>query len=204
MVRERRVTPIMAYKRSLSGPKIKEQEWDFKIIPEATKKLVKEYDIKIDRNTIIPDKDLADRIFEAGVRLLMEVGVYNMTTSRVIKTTEDELKDAIKYTPKEFVIGSGKDSAKVLQRKAGGSNYSIKPIIQGGPTGAPCSEKYFLPIHLSYTQEAVVDTIVNGVLSSFLGEDVTPNTPMEIKAVKMEQQLVRLACSMAGRPGMGV
>lgn len=204
MVRERRVTPIMAYKRALTGPKVKEQEWDFKIIPEATKRLVKEYDIKIDRNTIIPDKDLADRIYEAGLRLLLEVGVYNMTTGRVIKTTEDEFRDAIKYTPKEFTIGAGKDSVRVVQRRAGGANYDRKPIIQGGPTGAPCSEKYFLPIHLSYAQEAVVDTIVNGVLSSVLGEEVTPNTPMEIKAVKMEQQLVRYACSLAGRPGMGV
>lgn len=204
MPTERRITPIMAYKRSLSGPKVKEEEWDFKIIPEATKRLVKEYDIKIDKNTIVPDKDIADRIFEAGLRLLVEVGVYNRSTGRVIKTTEEEVKEAIKAAPREFVIGAGKDAVRVVQRRAGGTNYNLKPIIQGGPTGAPCSERYFLPIHLSYAQEAVVDTIVNGVLTTYLGEEVTPNTPIEIKAVKLEQQLVRLACSMAGRPGMGV
>jgi methylamine--corrinoid protein Co-methyltransferase len=199
-----RITPIEVYKRSLTGPKVKEEEWDLKIIPEATKSLVKEYGIKIERNTIIPDKDLADKIFEAGFKLLLELGVYNRTTARVIKVSEEEIKDGIKNAPKEFTIGAGKDSVRVVQRRVGGENYTKRPIIQGGPTGAPCSEKYFLPIHLSYAQEAIVDTIVNGVLSTYMGEDVTPNNPIEIKAVKLEQQLVRQACAMAGRPGMGV
>ncbi len=204
MVRERMLDLIEVWKRSETGPKVSEQEWDFKIIPNKTMELVKEYDIKIDRNTIIPDKDLANDIYEAGFRLLIEVGYYNKTTGRVIKVTEDEIKDGLKAAPSEIILGAGKDAVRMVQRKVGGENYRRKMVIQGGPTGAPCSEKYFLPIHVSYAQESVVDTIVNGVLSSFRGEDVTPGTPVELKAVKLEQQLVRLACSIAGRPGMGV
>jgi len=204
MVRERRLTPIDVYLRATTGPKVDEKEWDFKIIPQKTKELVKEYDIKIDRNTIIPDGDLADRIYEAGFRLLVETGIYCTTTGRVIKVTEDEVRDGLKYAPKELWLGYGKDAAHMVQRKVGGENYRRKPIIQGGPTGAPVSEQVFLPMHISYAQEAVVDTIVNGVLSTYQGIDVTPGNPIEVKAVKVEQQLVRLACALAGRPGMGV
>lgn len=204
MARARRITPIDMYKRSIAGQKCEENDWDLKIIPQTTSKLVKEYSIKMDRQVIIPDGELADRIFQAGKTLLLETGVYNMTTKRIMQVTEDEIRDAMKYAPREVILGAGKDAAHMIRRKAGGSNYDIKPIIQGGPTGAPVSEKLFLPTHISYAQEAVVDTIVNGVLSTYQGDDVTPGTPIESKAVKLEQQYVHLAAALAGRPGMGV
>jgi methylamine--corrinoid protein Co-methyltransferase len=204
VVRARRVTLIDVENRAKTGPKIDEKEWDFKIIPQKTRELVKEYGIKIDRKTFIPDGDMADRIYEAGFRLLTELGIYCMTTGRVIKVTEDEIRDGLKHAPRELVLGTGRDAVRMVQRKAGGSNYEVKPIIQGGPTGAPCSEKWFVQMHTSYAQEAVVDTIVNGVLSTFQGWEVVPGSVVELKAVKVEQQLVRLACSNAGRPGMAV
>lgn len=204
MVQVRRLTPIDVYQRAMSGPKIDEKEWDFKIIPETTAKLVKEYNIKIDKESIIPEGELADRIFQAGYHLLSELGIYCMTTHRAIKIEEDEIRDGLKYAPRELWLGAGKDAAHMIQRRVGGENYGVKLVIQGGPTGAPVSEQIFVPMHISYAQEAVVDTIVNGVLSSFQGIEVTPGNPVEAKAVKVEQQLVHLACSMAGRPGMGL
>jgi len=204
LARERRLTPIDVYKRSLIGEKCEEKNWDFKIIPQTAARLVKEYEIKMDRQSIIPDGELADRIFHAGMKLLTEIGIFNMTTGRIMKVNEDEIRDAVKYAPREVTLGAGKDAAHMVQRKAGGKNYDLKPVIQGGPTGAPVSEAMFLPMHISYAQEAVVDTIVNGVLSTYQGDDVTPANPIESKAVKVEQQLIRLAASMAGRPGLGV
>jgi methylamine--corrinoid protein Co-methyltransferase len=56
----------------------------------------------------------------------------------------------------------------------------------------------------SYAQESVVDTLVNGVLNTIEGEPVIPGSPREIKAVKTEQAYVRIACQLAGRPGMGI
>ncbi len=204
MARSRRITPIDAYNRAISGPKIDEKEWDFKIIPQKTQELVKEFGIKIDKNTFIPDGDLADRIYEAGRKLLVDLGVYVIDTHRVIKITDDEVTDGLKHAPKELFLGSGRDMAHMVQRRVGGSNYNQRPIIQGGPTGAPVTEQWFLQMMTSYAQEGVVDTIVNGVLSTFQGWEVTPGSVYEIKAVKTEQQLIRLAVANAGRPGMAI
>ncbi len=204
MVRQRRLNPIDCYNRAISGPKVDESQWDFKIIPETSTKLAKEYGVKSTKDTIICDADMADRIFQAGMHMLAELGFYVIDTKRVIKVTEDEIIDGLKHAPNELVLGTGRDRAVMRNRKIGGMNYEYRPVIEGGPTGAPVSEQWFLQIMTSYAQEGVVDTIVNGVLSTFQGWEVVPGSVYEIKAVKAEQQLIRLACSNAGRPGMAI
>jgi len=204
MTRARRITPIDAYTRAISGPKVDEKEWDFKIIPQKSLELVKEHGIKIDRNTFIPDAEMADRIYQAGRQMLVDLGIYVIDTHRVIKIADDEITDGLKHAPRELFLGTGRDMAHMVQRKVGGENYERRPTIQGGPTGSPCTEQWFLQMMTSYAQEGVVDTIVNGVLSTFQGWEVTPGSVYEVKAVKVEQQLIKLAVSNAGRPGMAI
>jgi len=202
MQRLRRVNAIDAYNRAISGPKVDEKEWDFKIIPTKTAAAAKEHGVKCPRETIICDADMADRIYAAGKQLLLELGYYVIDTHRIIRVTEEELNDGLKYAPFELKLGTGRDSARMRQRKVGGLNYSFRPVIEGGPTGAPVSEQWFLQEMTSFAQEGCIDTIVNGVLSTFQGWEVVPGSVYEVKAVKAEQQYIRLACSNAGRPGM--
>lgn len=204
MVRARRLQPIDVYNRAITGPKVDEKDWDFKIIPGKTTEKVKKYGIKIDPNTWIPDADMADRIYKAGRELLVENGFFVIDTGRVIKCTDDEITDGLKHAPRELTLGAGRDCAKMYARQVGTASYERRPVVQGGPTGAPISEQWFLQVMTSYAQEGVVDTIVNGVLSTWQGWEVTPGSVQEVKAVKCEQQLIRLACSNAGRPGMGI
>ena len=42
------------YDRAKSGPKVDEKEWDFKLIPKTASVLKKKYQIKMDKNQIIP------------------------------------------------------------------------------------------------------------------------------------------------------
>jgi len=202
MARARRITPIDAYNRAISGQKIPEKDWDFKIIPQKTAEYAKEYGVKVPHDTIITDADMADRIFQAGRALLVDLGYFIIDTSRNMKIADDEVTDGLKHAPYELLLGSDRDAAHMRQRKVGGENYSFRPVIQGGPTGAPTSEQWFLQTMTSFAQEGVVDTIVNGVLSTFQGWEVTPGSVYEVKAVKAEQQYIRAACSNAGRPGM--
>jgi methylamine--corrinoid protein Co-methyltransferase len=62
----------------------------------------------------------------------------------------------------------------------------------------------FLPIHQSYAQERIVDTIVDGVMQTVMGKDPTPGSPWEIMAVRSEILQVREAQMRAGRTGMGL
>jgi methylamine--corrinoid protein Co-methyltransferase len=196
------VTVFDIYDRAKTGPIVEEKKWDFEIIPQTATKLKKKYDIKMDKTTIIPeDKTLINNLFNAGLDMLTECGIYCIDTGRVIKYTRDEILMALKAAPTHFTYGEGKEAINVVPRH---SSEKRPPVIQGGPTGSPCSEEMFLPIHQSYAQERIVDTIVDGVMQTINGHDPVPGSPWELKAVRAEAFQVREAQCRAGRSGMGL
>ena len=196
------VSVFDVYDRAKTGPELAEGDWDFGVIPRTAKKLKEKYNIKMDPKVMIPeDKTLIDNLFKAGLDMLVECGVYCIDTNRVIKYTRDEVLTAVKAAPRFFDFGIEQEAIHVVERPF---NSKVPPVIQGGPTGSPCSEKYFLQIHQSYAQEPIVDTIVNGVLQTVLGKDPVPESPWEIMAVRSELLQVREAMSRAGRAGMGL
>jgi methylamine--corrinoid protein Co-methyltransferase len=202
MTYKQRVGVFEAYNRAKNGPRVEENDWDYKIIPGNAKKLKEKYGIKIDKKTIVPtDEELINNLFRAGLELLVETGIYCMDTGRVIKYTEEEVLTAVKAAPKQVILGEGKDAVILKGRKY---NDSAPPIIQGGPTGAPVAEEQFVAMHQAYAKEPLIDTIVDGVLQTINGEDPTPGSPWEIAAVKSEAMMVRLAQTRAGRPGMAL
>jgi methylamine--corrinoid protein Co-methyltransferase len=199
---ERPVTVWESYNRAKTGPKVSEKDWDFKIIPQSTAALKKKYNLKFDRKEIIPtDKETINNLFQAGLEMLVQNGVYCIDTQRVIKVTEAEVMEGIKKAPWKLVIGEGKDAVTMAPRSPSTQRW---PVIQGGPTGAPVSEELFIPTFVSFAQEAIVDDIVSGVMNTVEGNDPTPGSPWEIKGTRTEVALVREACMKAGRPGMGL
>lgn len=198
----KKLTVFEVYERAKSGIKMDENNWDYKVIPQTAAALKKKYDIKMDKKTIIPtDKSLMDKLFQAGKELLQECGIYCIDTGLVIKYSAEEIDAAIKAAPRRAIYGEGKEAVELVPR-----SHAEKrpPVIQGGPTGAPCSEEMFLAIHQSYAQEPLIDTIVDGVLQTIHGKDPVPGSPWEIAAVKSEAILVRAAQDRAGRSGMGL
>jgi methylamine--corrinoid protein Co-methyltransferase len=198
----KKVTMFDVYDRAKTGAKVAENDWDYKIVPQTATELKTKYQIKIDKTKIIPeDEQLVNNLFQAGLEMLERCGIYCIDTGRVIKYTRDEILHAIEGAPRSFTYGEGKEAILVVPR-----SYKDKkpPVIQGGPTGSPCSEELFIPIHQSYAQEPVVDTIVDGVLQTIMGKDPVPNSPWEIMAVRSEALFVRDAQCRAGRSGMGL
>jgi methylamine--corrinoid protein Co-methyltransferase len=198
---ERPIDVYETYNRSMSGPKVPERDWDYKIIPMNSAKMKEKYGIKFGPEIIPTDKELIDNLFQAGLEMLVETGIYNIDTGRVIKVTEEEVLEGIKKAPKKLVLGEYKDAVDMIQRRG---NAAVKPVIQGGPTGAPVSEDIFIQMFQSYAQEPVVDTIVNGVLATIEGNEATSGSPWEIKATLFELYYIREACRKAGRPYMAV
>src|SRR5512143_3110362 len=93
-----------------TGPLMKTKDFDLKVFKTASR-LVKEYGIKYDPKFPIPSDDgLADRLFEAGMKLYAEVGTYCIDTERVIRFSEEELRDALtdlNRMPETVEIGEG-------------------------------------------------------------------------------------------------
>lgn len=189
------------YGRFHNGKRIREDSWDYVVIPKNASILREKYNIEFSNDIVPDDDDLCDRLFLAGVEMLAMTGFYNTDLERALQVSEEEIYEGIKHAPKAVSLGSGKD--EVLCRSRHG-NSKIRPIVEGGPTGAPVSEEIFVPMIQSYAQEANVDTLVSGVLNTLKKHPVTTNTPWEIRATLAEIRYVREACAMSGRPGLGI
>ena len=190
------------YERFVKGKKVKVEDWDYQITPQNLTALKEKYKIKIERDQIVPeDKDMINRLFQAGLEMLVTTGYYCQDLGRVMHVTEEEVWEGIKKTPTKLILGEGKDIARFYPRHG---NSNVKPIIQGGPTGSPISEDVFVQVMQSYAQEGIVDTIVNGVMTTIEGKPAKTKTPYEIRATMAELRAVKEARVRAARPGMGV
>jgi len=201
MFREK-VGVFETYDRMRSGPKVTEKEWDEVLTFKNAHALKEKYKLQFDKSKIVPtDNDLCDRLFRAGVELLVTMGYFNMDTCRVCKYTEDEVMMAVATAPSSITLGEGKDSEQLKARKF---DDPRPPLCQGGPTGAPVSENIFTSMMEAYAREPLIDSIVDGVVATWNGHEPKPGSPYEIAAVKQEAYGIRNAQQRAGRPGMAM
>lgn len=187
--------------RSENGPYIKERDFDLMLARRAGA-LVQQAGISMDRENLVPsDDDLADRLFEAGLTLFLDVGVYNQSTERRILFEREEVEAAIASAPNEITLGTGTDTVVMrhLDVEAG------EPcVVHSGPTGTPTSERYHPLILQSCAQEPLVDCLGAGSVSTYMGRPVIPGSPLEILAARRDAGVARAAVRQAGRPGMHI
>ena len=188
-------------KRSEAGPYINESDFDMTIakrIPE----LITKYNLKYDPQVLVPaDDELANRLYQAGLDLFLEMGVFNMNTQRRITFTRDEVEEAVALVPRSYTLGAGKDAVVLRHR---GVESKIPCVIHSGPTGTPCSEKYHPFILESCAQEPLVDCLGGGSVSTYQGEKIIPGSPLEILGVQRDAAVAREASRKAGRPEMHI
>ncbi len=187
--------------RSETGPFMKESAFDL-ALARKTIELVRKHNLLFDRSVLVPsDDDLADRLYEAGLELFLEMGVYNQSTERRILFTRDEVEQAVAEAPRSVTMGMGKDARTIHHRDV----EAPEPcIIHSGPTGTPSSERYHPLILYSCAQEPLVDVLGGGSVSTYMGQLIIPGSPTEILGVRRQAAVARQAVQMAGRPGMGI
>lgn len=201
MAATRALTITDVYDRFVKGKKVKAEDWDYKVIPENLTALKQKYNLSFGKDIIPEDKEVKENLFNAGLEMLVTTGFYCQDLGRVMHVTEEEVWEGIKKTPTKLILGEGKDIARFYPRHG---NSPVKPIIQGGPTGSPISEDIFVQVMQSYAQEGVVDTLVNGVMTTIEGHPAKTKTPYEIRATMAELRATKEARVRAGRPGLGV
>ena len=82
-----------------------EADWDYKIIPMNAAAMKEKYNIKFGKEIVPEDKDLMNRLFQAGMEMLVTTGIFNSDLGRVRKVTEEEIMEVLKNTPKSLVLG---------------------------------------------------------------------------------------------------
>ena len=186
--------------RGEKGTPLTEKEFDMNLF-KVTKRLCRKYEIKFDPNHLVPtDENLIDNTFRAALELLLEVGIFNVDSGRIIKITEEEIFDSLERSPSEILLGSGKDQVRLRHRKI--EDPSL-PVIIGG-CGNPVSDDIRYKIYLAYAMNPYVDYIEPLPPYKFRDMLVKAGTPFEIQACLDNISLYRKACLDAGRPGMPI
>ncbi|HJX24345.1 MAG TPA: monomethylamine:corrinoid methyltransferase [Candidatus Bathyarchaeia archaeon] len=190
-------------RRGELGPKVAERDFDMKHVALKIIELQREHCIKFDAKVIIPsDNGLADSVWQAAIELLVHSGVYYTQTGRVIKFTEDEIKDELMHTPDEFIMGAGEDTVKMMHRDVEDARY---PLVFGGPHGAPVSEDMLVKLNQAYAQERLIDVLNHsGHLEWIEGVEIRADSPLEVQAAWVAAERTREALRRAGRPNMPV
>lgn len=187
--------------RSKEGPIIEEKQFDMSIF-KKTQELQKKYRIRYDPDHPIDTVgDLADRVFQAGCELFIDIGTYCTTTRRAIKVTEKELHDELAACPEEIKLGQGQDLIKMVHRSVEGNE---EPVVIGGIQTAPFSdENMMFTIYRLCAMDRCVDGIWGGILLTIDGtHEVIAGTPSEIYQYRKTIPVMRRAIEAAGRPGM--
>ena len=87
---------IEVFDRADNGPLISDTDYYLgRFVPKLAE-VIGRYKIKWDKNTIVnTDDDLADRVFQAAVDLLVEAGAYCSDTNRVMEFSKDGFRGII-------------------------------------------------------------------------------------------------------------
>jgi len=186
--------------RSVTGPIMKEKEFDLKISARL-RQLYGDFNIPYDIDSVIPEDKTADAIFNAAVQLLCDVGLYNKDSQRVIQFTRDEILEIAKTRLHEITIGKGQDAVIVRERTPASD---FPPVTVTGPIGGPLTEECYLPCHISYAQEPTCQGLLGGVLLAYRGVENMAGRPNELIVTRAEGHLIDQAASAAGKPNLYV
>lgn len=188
-------------KRAVEGPVMKTDEFDL-MIARKVRQLLKKYEVKYDPEQLIIDDASADAIFQAGVELLAEVGMYHNETQRVIKLSLEEIEELVqeyKNDPQSVTFGLGKDEHTVVLRKPGDVNAPTGWMVAGGVV----QQEWFVPYLLSGAQEEVVQGLgISGGVAAVDGIVAKEGTPSEIFCGLWEVEAQKEVLRLANRPGM--
>jgi methylamine--corrinoid protein Co-methyltransferase len=189
------------YQRSETGPFVKEADFD-RQVGAAAAQAVKKHGLRFDREQVIPsDDDLADRMYQAGLDLFLELGIYCKDSSRLIKFSRAEVEWALKHAPVMVTYGQGRETRTMRFR---GIEDSNPPFCANTPVGCTVGEERFVAMVQSYAQEPLSDTFSSAFSQTVHGRTIKSGTPQEVEAAVWNVLKLREAARAAGRPLIGI
>ena len=189
-------------RRCGDGPLMKEKEFDIQVVFSKMKEVIRKYEIKCDPQNPVPDDDeLADRVFEAAVDFLVEVGGYCTDTKRVIEFDRAEVLEVIEKGHPKCKAGQGDDTRIWVSRKP---DQPDRPWCHIGSGILSSTEELAVKAVEGYCRIARADSVAIPALNSYRGTPIEPKHPLEIKSVIQSTRLAREALSRMGRPGLAM
>jgi methylamine--corrinoid protein Co-methyltransferase len=186
--------------RTQKGPKMEVKAWDLGIFRKM-QELGRRHDIRHPGGRLWFNEDdaLPERAFRAAVDFLTEMGVYCLTTGRVIQFSRDEVMDAVRCGRPEVVVGEGRDQRVMRQKQVEGK---IPPNQTPGHH-APFSEDLAPLVVKNFAQIPSADYLEGFNFTRVDGREVY-GMPIEAYAGRREAAWLREGVRKAGRPGMAI
>jgi methylamine--corrinoid protein Co-methyltransferase len=165
--------------------------------------IIDKYDIHFDPDHIVPNDDaLADRAFEAGMELFLEVGFYCIDNERIVRFTRDEVEERLGTAPSSIVWGEGRDQRVEENRKV---EDPRDPFCTFSALGVPVPEPLLLKVSQAMAMEPLADNFCGPSLeSTFRGIRLRSGHPVEVAATIWDVRTRRKAAQLAGRPGLAL
>jgi methylamine--corrinoid protein Co-methyltransferase len=187
--------------RTQKGPKVNEDSWNMSFFKKV-QELAAKYDIPTyssDMPFLNMDDDLPERAFKAGVDLLVEHGVYCITTGRVVELTRDEVLAAIRDCPKQVAVGRGADARAMKQRKVEG----VEPLNVCPGHHSPFTEDLASLVVKNFAQIPRTDFLEGFNFTEVDGREIV-GMPLEVYATRRQIAWMREGVRKAGRPGLSI
>ena len=185
--------------RSKTGPHIEEDDFLPKLFTPTLRKLIQKYEIRYNPETPVPvNDDMADRIWQAAWELFREVGIYNTDTHRMIRVSNEEIKEALYTGKSEFWVGSGKDAILWKYR----SIEDTEPPFCILSPDITCNEEYHQSLCMAYLKEPLLDGLCGPILEETFGHLIQSSGPTEISGCIQHIFNQRMAAKLVGRPGV--
>lgn len=186
--------------RAYTGAKLPENDWNLSLY-HTIQSLLTRYKLRYcgpDRFFDVDD-DEVDRFFDAAVTLLCELGVYCVTTRRVIPLTEDEIRNAAKSASNNVIVGTGTDQ-RVLRKRVVEDDRLANFHIGGH---CPWSQDVALTMMAAYANVQRNDYIEGFNVTEIDGYEIRGEA-LSAYAGRRTIEIMRDAVSCVGRPGMAI
>jgi methylamine--corrinoid protein Co-methyltransferase len=186
--------------RSTTGPIMREEEFETELFPTVMADVVARHKISCDPDEpIMADPGMADAIFRAGVELLLEVGLYCKDTRRIIKFTEDEIKEVINSAKHEVTLGRDRDAITLKPRAPGDRQHPYTFFMAGAMT----KDVSFYKQHaLIAAREPTCDGLIPVPLFGIGKTKLVAGTPAQTLLCLTEAQVMNEVATWVGRPGL--
>jgi methylamine---corrinoid protein Co-methyltransferase len=185
--------------RSEQGQILSEKEFDLKRYWKNLVRITKKYEITYDSEILVPCEEqyeLLDRIFAAGKELLLDTGIYNITTGRLINFDPRDIEEAIALAHDTVVLGSGDDRVEV---KYTGLTAEKAPPVKGRVLG-PQSPEIIEKVFESFTKEPLINIFhLQGIIEKVNGVPAIPGSPYEMMQEVMRTGYAKAALRKVGR-----
>jgi methylamine--corrinoid protein Co-methyltransferase len=187
--------------RMRTGPVMASKEWDMALFKKMTE-LVEKYDIECpseQSNWINTDDSLADAAWQAAIEFVVDVGCFCFDRERVVKFSEEEVREAIRSMQKEVVMGEGEDVRIWKQHRIEGN----EPLNVAPGHHAPFTEDLANEVVRNFAMIPRLDFLEGFNFPKIDGYDIY-GMPLEAYASRRQVAWLREGIREAGRPSAAI